>query len=726
MRKSLIATFVCSVMALNMFQFPVMAETLSDVDLKADKTKVRIDEENKSILFTTSPVDDFEGESVSLVYASTGEKVADLHDDGGFRFEGDGDTYMNDSCYSNYLDFSDKEIGDYTYYVTYTDINGIARKSEDITVHIYRGFTDQELADMEAIQNAINELLNSEEFKNSTPDKRFELAENLLNDLKEKDLIISYEKSPYGYQIDYVECTGTLGVISESVFIDYDKPIDGGNADNIFELSCDTKKICVDYSAEKENKNVFFTADCEDEVSGVELFDADTNEKITVLYDDGNVYQNGDVYMNDGVYSNYFNMEDKPIGTYQFYAQYTDAQGEVHTSNTVKIGVYRLFTDQELADMEAIQNAIEELLNSEEFKNSIPDKRFELAENLLNDLKEKDLIISYEKSPYGYQIDYVECTGTLGVISESVFIDYDKPVDSGETYTVTLKLNGYSRNAEYFLDEENRDVIFSATCIKYNGNNVELVDAETDEVISTMLDDGDFENSGDDLDNDGTWCTKLNFDNKGAGEYSYYARITDENGNIYKTKTLSVVIFDTTTEDMMKDAEANQKIADLQNSDEFKSASLEERKVMAEKLLNSLVDEGYINDGSIEYPKDGLFTWLFTATGIKGYFDFSIHDHENKTTTSSSSTTTTTVTTTITAETNTEQTTEPPATDAGGSVTTETSTVPPTTTGTETTLPQTGYSKWYQALIAAAMGMIGVGSTAIVRSGIFRKKENNS
>lgn len=90
-------------------------------------------------------------------------------------------------------------------------------------------------------------------------------------------------------------------------------------------------------------------------------------------------------------------------------------------------------------------------------------------------------------------------------------------------------------------------------------------------------------------------------------------------------------------------------------------------------------------------------------------------------------TTTTTVTTTITSETNTEQTTESPTTDEGGSVTTETSTVPPTTTtGTETTLPQTGYSKWYQALIAAAMGMIGVGSTAIVRSGIFRKKENNS
>ena len=89
----------------------------------------------------------------------------------------------------------------------------------------------------------------------------------------------------------------------------------------------------------------------------------------------------------------------------------------------------------------------------------------------------------------------------------------------------------------------------------------------------------------------------------------------------------------------------------------------------------------------------------------------------------------TTTTTVITTEVkpNTEQTTDPPTTDEGGSVTTETSTVPPTTTtGTETTLPQTGYSKWYQALIAAAMGMIGIGSTAIVRSDIFRKKENNS
>ena len=46
--------------------------------------------------------------------------------------------------------------------------------------------------------------------------------------------------------------------------------------------------------------------------------------------------------------------------------------------------------------------------------------------------------------------------------------------------------------------------------------------------------------------------------------------------------------------------------------------------------------------------------------------------------------------------------------------------------GEEVNLPQTGYSKWYQVLIVAAMGMIGVGGAAIVKSGIFRKKESNN
>ena len=485
----------------------------------------------------------------------------------------------------------------------------------------------------------------------------------------------------------------------------------------------------AEYFLDEENRDVIFSATCiKYDGNNVELVDTETNEVISTMLDDGDFENSGDDLDNDGTWCTKLNFDGKGAGEYSYYARITDENGNIYKTKTLSVVIFDTTTEDMMKDAEANQK-IADLQNSDEFKSASLEERKIMAEKLLNSLVDEGYINdgSIEYPQDGLFTWLFTATGIEGYFDFSIH-DHENE-GNNEKYTVTLKLNGHFRNAEYFLDEENRDVIFSATCIKYDGNNVELVDTETNEVISTMLDDGDFENSGDDLDNDGTWCTKLNFDGKGAGEYSYYARITDENGNIYKTKTLSVVIFDTTTEDMMKDAEANQKIADLQNSDEFKSASLEERKIMAEKLLNSLVDEGYINDGSIEYPQDGLFTWLFTATGIEGYFDFSIHDHENegKTTTSSSSTTTTTVTTTITVETNTEQTTEPPATDAGGSVTTETSTVPPTTTtGTETTLPQTGYSKWYQALIAAAMGMIGIGSTAIVRSGIFRKKENNS
>ena len=144
------------------------------------------------------------------------------------------------------------------------------------------------------------------------------------------------------------------------------------------------------------------------------------------------------------------------------------------------------------------------------------------------------------------------------------------------------------------------------------------------------------------------------------------------------------------------------------------------------------VSEGIVNE------KNFIYYVLVEKTGDAIYTENEILDwylsmdigSESITTTAPpiipTESTTTTVTTTE-VKPNTEQTTEPPTTGAGGSVTTETSTVPPTTTtGTETTLPQTGYSKWYQALIAAAMGMIGVGSTAIMKSGIFRKKENNS
>ena len=84
----------------------------------------------------------------------------------------------------------------------------------------------------------------------------------------------------------------------------------------------------------------------------------------------------------------------------------------------------------------------------------------------------------------------------------------------------------------------------------------------------------------------------------------------------------------------------------------------------------------------------------------------------------------TTATTTITTETDTEPTTMLTTTDTPGNITTESSTVTTvTTTGTDTTLPQTGYSKWYQVIAGLAVCMTGIGGAMVIGCGKLKKKK---
>lgn len=301
-------------------------------------------------------------------------------------------------------------------------------------------------------------------------------------------------------------------------------------------------------------------------------------------------------------------------------------------------------------------------------------------------------------------------------------------------------------SSKFFDDEDTTTYFYVET--DYEGECITLVNAD-DLTEYTMLDDGKFSVSGDDMPYDAIYSLRLELNTEGVTYenpkvLSFYA-IT-EDGVI--SDTISIKIFKRiTTLQTSEMASVDEMINALVESENYTLASFEEKTSMVYDLLVNLAEHG-----TEEYPYSLIFPDSINFTGTVYSFKYScgalggvsITDpfqtteptdmggtttETTATTTLSTpdTTTTTTVTTTITTEADTEQTTEPPATDAGGSVTTETSTVPPTTTtGTETTLPQTGYSKWYQALIAAAMGMIGVGSTAIVRSGIFRKKENNS
>jgi hypothetical protein len=90
-------------------------------------------------------------------------------------------------------------------------------------------------------------------------------------------------------------------------------------------------------------------------------------------------------------------------------------------------------------------------------------------------------------------------------------------------------------------------------------------------------------------------------------------------------------------------------------------------------------------------------------------------------TTTSETTTKTNATTTTTTNIVTTNETENTASTETNAITTETTPTTATTTG-ETTLPQTGYSKWYHVAAALAACMTGIGGAMVVGSGVMKKK----
>ena len=194
---------------------------------------------------------------------------------------------------------------------------------------------------------------------------------------------------------------------------------------------------------------------------------------------------------------------------------------------------------------------------------------------------------------------------TAAMMSGTCFFAGAEQICAAEYPSFTLRLNQHTRNAEFMENETDKKVIFTATCLKYSGSDVELIDAKTNEVVAKMLDDGNFDVSGDDLENDRTWSAVLSFENATVGSYSYYARLTDADGTVSTTKTFSVVIYDAVSDaDAERMAEIAQKVGVLSSDTAFQNADQETRKQMADALFDQLIAEGYVKENSVNYDAE--------------------------------------------------------------------------------------------------------------------------
>lgn len=210
---------------------------------------------------------------------------------------------------------------------------------------------------------------------------------------------------------------------------------------------------------------------------------------------------------------------------------------------------------------------------------------------------------------------------TAAMMSGTCFFVGAEQICAAEYPSFTLRLNQHTGNAEFMEDETDKKVIFTATCLKYSGSDVELVDAKTNEVVAKMLDDGNFDVSGDDLENDRTWSAVLSFENAAVGSYSYYARLTDADGTVSTTKTFSVVIYDAVSDaDAERMAEIAQKVGALSSDTTFQNADQETRKQMADALFEQLIAEGYVKENSVNYDAEKHW-YAYQCEGVGGFSD---------------------------------------------------------------------------------------------------------
>ena len=210
---------------------------------------------------------------------------------------------------------------------------------------------------------------------------------------------------------------------------------------------------------------------------------------------------------------------------------------------------------------------------------------------------------------------------TAAMMSGTCFFVGAEQICAAEYPSFTLRLNQHTGNAEFMEDETDKKVIFTATCLKYSGSDVELVDAKTNEVVAKMLDDGNFNVNGDDLENDRTWSAVLSFENAAVGSYSYYARLTDADGTVSTTKTFSVVIYDAVSDaDAERMAEIAQKVGALSSDAAFQNADQETRKQMADALFDQLIAEGYVKENSVNYDAE-KHCYAYQCEGVGGFSD---------------------------------------------------------------------------------------------------------
>ena len=197
-----------------------------DIELTLERNEILIGYDDPSLVVRAVPEAQFSPETVQLVNADTGELVCTLYDDNDYNAHGD--NIQGDGWYCNRwtapTDFgTDPAVSEELelhFYAEFTQ-DGVSHRSATVRLCILEPFTDEELAAQGRVDDAITELMQSEQWEQGDTDTRRKLAVELLRSLADEGLVIFDEEAVLDERYDtisYEYASGGLGAIGVEDF----------------------------------------------------------------------------------------------------------------------------------------------------------------------------------------------------------------------------------------------------------------------------------------------------------------------------------------------------------------------------------------------------------------------------------------------------------------------------------------------------------------------------
>lgn len=149
--------------------------------------------------------------------------------------------------------------------------------------------------------------------------------------------------------------------------------------------------------------------------------------------------------------------------------------------------------------------------------------------------------------------------------------------------------------------------------------SVSLIDALTGLNVATMLDDGQYSISGDDLPNDDIYSCVVHVPSASVGTQRYYARMTDASNHTVLTNEVEIsVVGKFTGTDLEAMDQVHDSLGMLVSSLEYQRMSIGERAEAIAEQLQVHAENGLIDGSSIKYDTRNQIYTFTHANGVLG------------------------------------------------------------------------------------------------------------